>query len=49
GGLALVAHLIDKGPEINSGLVWRIYEEKPNRVTGKHKLISAHRTPDPVM
>lgn len=49
GGLALVAHLNDGGTEIKSGLVWRIYNEKPDKKTGKHKLISAHRTAAPVM
>lgn len=49
GGLALLSHLIDKGPPIKSGLIWRIYEEKPDKVTGKHKLISAYKVPRPVM
>lgn len=49
GGLALVAHLNDGGSEIKSGLVWRVYDEKPDKTTGKHKLISAHRTAAPVM
>lgn len=49
GGLALVAHLNDGGAEIKSGLVWRVYDEKPDKATGKHKLISAHRTAAPVM
>lgn len=49
GGLALVANLIDKGPPIKSGVVWRVYNEKPNKLTGKHKLISAHRSAEPVM
>lgn len=49
GGLALLANLIDKGPSIKSGVVWRVYNEKPNKLTGKHKLISAHRTAEPVM
>lgn len=49
GGLALVAHLNEGGPEIKSGIVWRIYNEKPDKASGKHKLISAHRTASPVM
>lgn len=49
GGLALVASLIDNGPVIKSGVIWRIYSEKPSKLTGKHKLISAHRTAEPVM
>lgn len=49
GGLSLVALLNDNSPEINEGIVWRIYNEKPNKLTGKHKLISAHRTASPVM
>lgn len=49
GGLALVATLIDKGTVIKNGVIWRIYSEKPNKLTGKHKLISAHRTAEPVM
>lgn len=49
GGLALVASLIDNGPIIKSGITWRIYTEKPNKLSGKHKLISAHRTAEPVM
>lgn len=49
GGLALVAHLNDGSAEIKSGLVWRIYNETPDKKTGKHKLISVHRTAAPVM
>ncbi len=49
GGLALIANLIDKGPAIKSGVVWRVYTDKPNKLTGKHKLISAHRSAEPVM
>ncbi len=49
GGLALVAHLITKGTPIKSGLVWRIYNKEPDKTTGKHKLISAHKTARPVM
>lgn len=49
GGLALMAHLVDKGKPIKSGLIWRIYTEKPDKSTGKHKLISAHKSSSPVM
>ncbi len=50
GGLALMAHLVDKkDTAIKSGLIWRIYSEKPDKTTGKHKLISAHKTASPVM
>lgn len=49
GGLALIAHLIDKGAAIKTGLVWRIYEEKPSKLSGKHKLVSVFKTADPVM
>lgn len=49
GGLALLALLIDKGQPIKSGIVWRIYKEKPEKTSGKHKLISVFKTADPVM
>ncbi len=50
GGLALMAHLVDKkDTAIKSGIIWRIYSEKPDKTTGKHKLISAHKTASPVM
>ena len=49
GGLALIAQLKDQGAPIRSGLVWRIYQEKPDKKTGKHKLVSIHKTAEPVM
>lgn len=49
GGLALIAHLADKGAPIKSGIVWRIYNEKPAKGSQKHNLISAHKSAQPVM
>ena len=49
GGLALVAQLVEKASPIKKGIIWRIYSAKPDKATGKHTLISAHRSAQPVM
>ena len=49
GGLALQAHLTETTPAMKKGLTWAIYAAKPDKKTGKHKLISVHKSAEPVM
>jgi preprotein translocase subunit YajC len=44
--LSLVALLTDDGQNIDQGLVWRVYREKPGP-DGKPVLVSTHREPSP--
>lgn len=44
--VTLTALLTDAGPKIESGLVWRIFDAKPNKA-GKYQLVSTHREATP--
>lgn len=44
--VTLVARLTEGGEQISSGIVWRIFETKPDR-NGKYQLLSTHRDPVP--
>ncbi|MCG8559857.1 MAG: VWA domain-containing protein [Hyphomicrobiales bacterium] len=44
--VTLSALLTETGPKIENGLVWRIFEAKPNK-DGKYKLVSTHRDATP--
>ncbi|MGI9384618.1 MAG: VWA domain-containing protein [Methyloligellaceae bacterium] len=44
--VTLTALLTDAGPKIETGLVWRIFDAKPNR-SGKYQLVSTHRDATP--
>jgi hypothetical protein len=46
--ISLIAHLTEEGQRIESGLVWRVFQDKGTR-DGKPKLITESRAPTPTL